>query len=76
MSLTCFLLNKSLAKFLSEHIRFANLHTGGSTGSFMTSYLPFTDKGKLLICIQYEYSHLKQFCLIVMKVYNLYNHLS
>ena len=38
----------------------------------MTSYLPFTDnKGILPICIQSEYSHLKQFCLNFMKVYNL-----
>ena len=34
---------KVLPKILSEHIRFTNLHTGGSTGPFMTSYLPFTD---------------------------------
>ena len=40
----CFLLNKSLAKNLSEHIGFTNRNTGGSTGPFMTSYLPFTYK--------------------------------
>ena len=34
---------KVLPKILSEHIWFTNLHTGGSTGPFMTSYLPFTD---------------------------------
>ena len=34
---------KVLPKILSEHIRCTNLHTGGSTDSFMTSYLPFTD---------------------------------